>query len=57
MCGRFTLRMKAEALAEHFEPPDVPWVEPRSNSAPTPEVAVVRPVGLSSEREVARVRW
>ena len=42
MCGRYTLKTRAEVLAEHFELPEVPWFEPRYNIAPTQPVAVVR---------------
>ena len=33
---------RPEVLAEHFELPEVPWVEPRYNIAPTQPMAVVR---------------
>jgi putative SOS response-associated peptidase YedK len=55
MCGRFSQLAPAEALAEHFQLPDRPLLEPRYNVAPTQAVAAVRagPAG----RELVRLRW
>src|SRR4051794_19457938 len=65
MCGRFTLKARAEALAEQFDLPDVTWFEPgsplagpRYNIAPTQPVAVVRPAAAGGNgRELAALRW
>ena len=45
MCGRFSLTTDPELLAEHFDLPVVPDIEPRYNVAPTQEVAAVRETG------------
>ena len=58
MCGRFTLRAPASAVAEEFALFDVVPFQPRFNVAPTQPVAVVR--RLSAEeprRELAWLRW
>jgi putative SOS response-associated peptidase YedK len=54
MCGRFTLRSSAKALAELFELPEPPSLFPRFNIAPSQPVAVVR-VPSSGEGRV-RIR-
>ncbi|MEO8084582.1 MAG: SOS response-associated peptidase [Ardenticatenales bacterium] len=48
MCGRYTLSVPAETLAQHFGLETVPDVAPRFNIAPTQAAPVVR---LSVERE------
>ena len=42
MCGRFTLRTRAEEIALHFVLADVPDLKPRYNIAPTQKVATIR---------------
>jgi putative SOS response-associated peptidase YedK len=42
MCGRFTLRTPASAIAEQFSLLEVPDLQPRFNIAPSQPVAVVR---------------
>lgn len=41
MCGRFTLTTSADELAESFDLPKMPSIEPRYNIAPTQKVAGV----------------
>jgi len=45
MCGRYSLKTSPEAIAEHFELPEVPDLLPRYNIAPTQDVPVI-PSGL-----------
>jgi putative SOS response-associated peptidase YedK len=52
MCGRYTLKTRAGALAEHFDLPEVPVLTPRYNIAPSQPVAVVR-----GGPELAQMRW
>ena len=42
MCGRFTLRTPASAVARQFGLLEVPPLEPRFNVAPSQSVAAVR---------------
>lgn len=56
MCGRFTLRTSARAIAEHFGLADAPHLEPRYNIAPTQSVPVVR-LDTSDDRELAMMHW
>jgi putative SOS response-associated peptidase YedK len=44
MCGRYTLSVPADVVAELFELATVPALEPRYNIAPTQEAPVVRRV-------------
>jgi putative SOS response-associated peptidase YedK len=44
MCGRFTLRAPADAIAEEFGLVELPDLAPRFNIAPTQPVAVVREI-------------
>lgn len=55
MCGRFTLHHKAVEVAEAFELPEVPSLEPRYNIAPSQPVFAVRS-GMHG-REGVFVRW
>jgi putative SOS response-associated peptidase YedK len=52
MCGRFTLTVSPEALAEEFGLAETPELEPRYNIAPSQPVAVVR-----YGRTLGLVRW
>jgi putative SOS response-associated peptidase YedK len=57
MCGRYTLKADREALAEHFDLPEVPLLlEPRYNIAPTQPVAIVR-LDEGGGRSLALLRW
>ncbi len=55
MCGRFTLRTPAHALAEAFGVPERPNLAPRYNIAPTQAVAAVR--RADGGRELVMLRW
>ncbi|MDT8306178.1 MAG: SOS response-associated peptidase [Anaerolineae bacterium] len=58
MCGRFTLLVPAEELAQAFDLPSIPEVAPpRYNIAPTQPVAIVRLDQARGERELAYVNW
>ena len=57
MCGRFTLRSSAEAVAEAFGLPEVPDFLPRFNIAPRQPVAVVWQKQQAQGRELAFLRW
>jgi putative SOS response-associated peptidase YedK len=56
MCGRFTLKSKANTLADLFQLSEVPPLEPRYNIAPTQPVAAVRQQAENG-RELAMLRW
>ncbi|GAB4136868.1 MAG: SOS response-associated peptidase [Thermogutta sp.] len=65
MCGRFTLRTDPKTVAQLFELPQLPLLEPRYNIAPGQPVDIVRaPTAAVGEtrpgeprRQWARVRW
>lgn len=57
MCGRFVLRASPEQLAELFDLPEEPYLEPRYNIAPTQPVAIVRLNPESHAREWTHVQW
>lgn len=61
MCGRFTLKTPAKALAEHFGlslgvAQQGLLFQPRYNIAPTQNVSVVR-AGADGQREAVSLRW
>src|SRR6056297_2966805 len=56
MCGRFTLRTPANAIATLFDLEDVPELRPRYNIAPSQPIAAVRQ-NRSRQREFAMLRW
>lgn len=56
MCGRFALAATGEEVAAHYELPEVPFVAPRYNIAPTQPVAAVR-LGAVGEREFTHFQW
>ena len=56
MCGRFTLRSPASAIAEQFALFEVPPFSPRYNIAPTQPVPVVR-MTAEGGRELVWLRW
>jgi len=55
MCGRFTLHIPPELLAEIFGLTDLPGLVPRYNIAPTQVAAVVRSSG--KVRSLDMLRW
>ncbi len=63
MCGRFTLRAPASAVAEHFALLDLSPFLPRYNVAPSQPIAVVRRDSRrdsrqgESRRELVWLRW
>lgn len=56
MCGRFALVATGEEVAEHYQLPEVPFVVPRYNIAPTQPVAAVR-LSNAGEREFTFFQW
>lgn len=57
MCGRFTLLIPGEELAESFNLEDTPTLAPRYNIAPTQPVATVRRNPDTGRREMVHVHW
>ena len=57
MCGRYTLSVPGDVVAELFEVDEVPELEPRYNIAPTQEVAAVRRRRGQAGRELIPLRW
>lgn len=57
MCGRFTLRAPAEAIATLFELNEITSVAPRYNIAPTQPVGIVRMNPAAGKREWTHVLW
>lgn len=57
MCGRFTLLIPGEELAESFRLEATPTLAPRYNIAPTQPVATVRQNPDSGRRELVHVQW
>lgn len=56
MCGRYTLRVEGEELAQAFGLAEVPRLEPRYNVAPSQVMPVVC-LGPEGERELVFLRW
>jgi putative SOS response-associated peptidase YedK len=57
MCGRFTLRAPASAVAKEFGLFDVPELSPHFNICPSQSVAIVRQKPEAKGRELAFVHW
>ncbi|MFW6183496.1 MAG: SOS response-associated peptidase [Chloroflexota bacterium] len=57
MCGRFTLIIPGEELADAFGLPQAPTLTPRYNIAPTQPVAAVRQHPESGQRELTYLHW
>ena len=57
MCGRFTLTLLPDLIAEEFGLDDVPILEARYNIAPTQPVAVVRRLRSGGTRQLDLLRW
>jgi putative SOS response-associated peptidase YedK len=55
MCGRFTLHTTGALVAQQFELPNTPDLQPRYNIAPTQDVAVVRQE--AGVRALVALRW
>ena len=56
MCGRFALAATGEEVAAHYQLPEVPFVVPRYNVAPTQPVAAVR-LNAAGQREFTFFQW
>jgi putative SOS response-associated peptidase YedK len=57
MCGRFTLTVSGETIADFFGLTEVPAVTPRFNIAPTQPVLAVRVPAPSAPPQAALLRW
>jgi putative SOS response-associated peptidase YedK len=57
MCGRFILVSPGRIVAEHFQLPSAPALEPRYNIAPSQDVATIRQGEESETRELHMLRW
>ena len=57
MCGRFTLHGNGEVVAEAFDLPEVPQLQPRYNITPSQTVAVVRSGVDQGSKELVFLRW
>jgi len=57
MCGRITLAVSANEIADFFQLSEIPVLEPRYNIAPTQNVAVLRFAPGKNEKELALLRW
>jgi len=59
MCGRFTLRAPASAIAQQFSLFEVPALQPRFNIAPTQPAPVVRmdPRQAEPQRQLVFLHW
>lgn len=55
MCGRFSLETLPGTLARHFALNMAPELQPRTNIAPTQDIAVIRL--QAGERECVPMRW
>lgn len=57
MCGRFTLILPPEVLAEILGLAEVPRIEPRYNIAPSQQVPAIRTLADNEHREIAMLKW
>jgi putative SOS response-associated peptidase YedK len=57
MCGRFTLQIPPELLAEIFGLIDIPVYPARFNIAPTQKILAVRSVADNEHRELVPLKW
>lgn len=57
MCGRFTLQIPPELLAEIFGLTGIPVYPARYNIAPTQQVLAVRSVADNERRELVSLKW
>ena len=57
MCGRFTLTLPPDLIAEAFGLDDVPILEARYNIAPTQPIAVVRRLKPGGPRQLDLLKW
>lgn len=57
MCGRFSQRQSAEAIAQAFQVVEVPSLAPRYNIAPTQAVATVVQTPQQEGRQLKLLHW
>ena len=57
MCGRFTLTIPGDVIAEFFDVESIPDIVPRYNIAPTQQVGVIRHDRDSGRRQFAQMHW
>lgn len=57
MCGRYTLTVFQQQLAEEFETYELEHLEPRYNIAPTQRAPIVRVAAESGKRELVMHKW
>jgi putative SOS response-associated peptidase YedK len=57
MCGRYTLKSRAEIIAETFGAHVPPTLPERFNSAPSQLVLAVREMPVSRQRELVALHW
>jgi len=57
MCGRFTLQIPPELLAEIFGLTEIPVYPSRYNIAPTQKVLAIRTVADNEHRELVSLKW
>jgi putative SOS response-associated peptidase YedK len=57
MCGRFTLRANAKAVADLFDMPEPPALKPRYNIAPSQMVLTLRATAEGKSKEWAKLKW
>ncbi len=57
MCGRYTLKSRAEIIADTFGVPVPPTLTERFNIAPSQQVLAIREQPGSQQRELAALKW
>jgi putative SOS response-associated peptidase YedK len=57
VCGRFTLTLPPDLIAEAFDLDDAPILDARYNIAPTQPIAVVRRVKPDGPRQLDLLKW
>jgi putative SOS response-associated peptidase YedK len=57
MCGRYTLKSRAEIIAETFGVPLPPTLPESFNIAPSQQVLAIREQAGSDQRELVALRW
>ncbi|MGI9176620.1 MAG: SOS response-associated peptidase family protein [Pirellulales bacterium] len=57
MCGRYTLRTRADIVSEMFGVPVPPTLPERFNIAPSQQVLAIREQSDSRQRELVALKW
>lgn len=57
MCGRFTLRANAKAVADLFDMPGPPPLKPRFNICPSQTILTLRATSDGKSKEWAQMKW